>query len=162
MTQLAESLRPRAAAGEDFAKLQKEAFAAAGMKMDSPTVNLPSVRRNGLPPAQSAVLDLKPGEVSQVINDAGGHYIYKVNSKSEIPLDQVKNEIHSKLQNDRMREMMEKLSNPSQVETNEAYFGPGGVGPAPPPRPSRLAPPTAPRAQPQTATPAQPPAATPN
>jgi hypothetical protein len=162
MTQLAESLRARAAAGEDFAKLQKEAFAAAGMKMDSPTVNLPSVRRTGLPPAQSSVLDLKPGEVSQVINDAGGHSIYKLNSKSEIPLDQVKNEIHSKLQNDRMREMMEKLSNPSQIETNEAYFGAGGVGPAPGPRPSRLAPPTAPRAQPQTAPPAQPPAATPN
>lgn len=162
MTQLAESLRARAAAGEDFAKLQKEAFAAAGMKMDAPTVNLPSVRRTGLPPAQSAVLDLKPGEVSQVINDTGGHYIYKMNSKSEIPLDQVKNEIHSKLQNDRMREMMEKLNNPSQVETNQAYFGAGGTGPAPPPRPSRLAPPTAPRAQPQTAPPAQSPAATPN
>jgi hypothetical protein len=162
MTQLAESLRTRAAAGEDFAKLQKEAFAAAGMKMDSPTVNLPAVRRNGLPPAQSAVLDLKLGDVSQVINDAGGHYVYKLNSKSEIPLDQVKNEIRSKLQNDRMREMMEKLNNPSQVETNEAYFGAGGVGPAPPPRPSRLAPPAAPRTQPQTAPPAQPPAATPN
>lgn len=162
MTQLAESLRTRAAAGEDFAKLQKEAFTAAGMKIDSPTVNLASVRRTGLPPAQSSVLDLKPGEVSQVINDAGMHYIYKLNSKSEIPLDQVKNEIHSKLQNDRMREMMEKLSNPSQIETNEAYFGAGGVGPAPGARPSRLAPPTAPRAQPQTAPPAQPPAATPN
>jgi PPIC-type PPIASE domain len=162
MTQLAESLRARAAAGEDFVKLQKEAFAAAGMKMDSPTVNLPTVRRNGLPPSQSAVFDLKPGEVSQVINDAGGHYIYKVNSKSEIPLDQVKNEIHSKLQNDRMREMMEKLNNPSQVETNEAYFGAGGVGPAPPQRPSRLAPPNAPRTQPQTAPPARPPAAPPN
>jgi len=162
MTQLAESLRARAAAGEDFAKLQKEAFAAAGMKMDSPAVNLPSVRRTGLPPAQSSVLDLKPGEVSQVINDAGGHYIYKLNSKSEIPLDQVKNEIHSKLQNDRMREMMEKLSNPSQIETNEAYFGAGGLGPAPGPRPSRLAPPSAPPTQPQTAPPAQPPAATPN
>jgi hypothetical protein len=162
MTQLAESLRGRAAAGEDFATLQKEAFAAAGMKMDSPTVNLPSVRRTGLPPAQATVLDLKPGEVSQVINDAGGHYIYKLNSKSEIPLDQVKNEIHSKLQNDRMREMMEKVSSPSQIEMNEAYFGAGGVGPAPGPRPSRLAPPTAPRAQPQTAPSAQPPAATPN
>jgi len=162
MTQLAESLRTRAAAGEDFAKLQKEAFAAAGMKMDSPTVNLPSVRRTGLPPAQATVLDLKPGEVSPVINDAGAHYIYKLNSKSEIPLDQVKIEIHSKMQSDRMREMTEKLSDPSQIETNEAYFGAGGLGPAPGPRPSRLAPPTAPQAQPQTAPPAQPPAAKPN
>src|SRR3984957_13908518 len=38
LTKLADSLRARAAAGEDFTKLQKEAFEAAGMKMDSPTV----------------------------------------------------------------------------------------------------------------------------
>jgi hypothetical protein len=124
MTQLAESLRTRAAAGEDFAKLQKEAYAAAGMKIESPTVNLPSVRRTGLPPTQAAVFDLKPGEVSPVISDAGGHYIFKVNSKSEVPLDQAKNEIQSKLQNERMKEQMEKLNNSFKVETNEAYFGP--------------------------------------
>jgi len=49
--------------------------------MDSPTVNLPAVRRTGLPPAHVAVFDLKVGEVSQVITDNGGHYIYKVVSK---------------------------------------------------------------------------------
>ncbi len=36
MTKLAEDLRARAAKGEDFAKLQKEAFEAAGMKIDVP------------------------------------------------------------------------------------------------------------------------------
>ena len=161
MTKLAESLRARAAAGEDFAKLQKDAFEAAGMKIESPTVTLPNVRRTGLPPAHAAVFDLKPGEVSQVINDSGGHYIYKVNSKSEIPLDQATTEIHGKLQNDRMREMMEKLNSSFKVETNEMYFGPGGVSAAPParlPHP-RPAPPVAP---PQTAPAAQPPADKPN
>ena len=64
MTKLAESLRARAAAGEDFVKLQKEAFDAAGMKIESPTVNLPSVRRTGLQAGHAAVFDLKPGEVS--------------------------------------------------------------------------------------------------
>src|ERR1035437_1954135 len=165
MSKLAESLRARAVAGEDFVKLQKEAFDAAGMKIGSPTVNLPSVRRTGLPPAQAAVFDLKPGEVSHVINDSGGHYIYKVNGNSQIPLDQAKTEIRSKLQNDRMREMMDSLNNSFQVETSEAYFGPGGVGTAaPPPRHphSQSAPSTAPAAQPQTAPPAQPPAAKPN
>jgi len=73
MTKLAESLHARAAAGEDFPKLQKEAFEAAGMKIDSPTVNLPKVRRTGLPPAHAAIFELKQGEVSQVINDSGGH-----------------------------------------------------------------------------------------
>ena len=134
MSKLAESLRARAAAGEDIVKLQKEAFEAAGMKIESPTVNLPNVRRTGLPPAHAAVFDLKPGEVSQVISDAGGHYIYKVNSKDHLTLDQATNEIHSKLQNDRTREMMEKVNNSFKVETNDAYFGPGGVGAAPPPR----------------------------
>src|SRR6201987_5144457 len=79
MTKLADDLRARAAAGEDFIKLQKEAFEAAGMKIESPTVNLPSIRRTGLSPAHGAAFDLKPGEVSQVISDAGGHYIYKLN-----------------------------------------------------------------------------------
>ena len=159
MTKLAESLRGRAAAGEDFAKLQKEAFDAAGMKIESPTVNLPSVRRNGLPPQHATVFDLKQGEVSQVINDSGGHYIYKVNSKQDLPFDQVKGEIHSTVQNQRMREMMEKVNNSFKVETNEAYFGPGGPGAPPPPRmPNpRMGPgPTAPA--PQTPPPAQPPA----
>lgn len=134
MTKLADEIRAKAAAGEDMAKLQKDAFDAAGMKIESPTVNLPSVRRTGLPPAHAAIFDLKPGEVSQVIADSGGHYIYKMNSKTEMTLDQAKSEIKGKLQNDRMRERMEKLNNSYKVDTNEAYFGPGGVGPMPPPR----------------------------
>jgi PPIC-type PPIASE domain len=162
MTKLADSLRTRAAAGEDFIKLQKEAFSAAGMKIESPTVNLPNVRRTGLPAGHVAVFDLKPGEVSQVISDAGGHYIYKVNHKDHVALDQATNEIHSKLQSDRTREMLEKVNNSFKVETNDMYFGPGGVGTAPParlPHPPMPAPRAAPA---QTPPPAQPPAAKPN
>ncbi len=161
MTKLAESLRGRAAAGEDFMKLQKEAFEAGGMKIESPTVNLPKIRRTGLPPAHAAVFDLKPGEVSQVISDTGGHYIYKVNSKDQVPQDQVKDEIKASLQNQRTRDAMDKYQNSFQVETNETYFGPPGPagpagmrpGPPPPhsaPRPKLAPSPTAPQAQPQT------------
>lgn len=163
MTKLAESLRTRAAAGEDFVKLQKEAFEAAGMKIESPTVNLPTVRRGGLSSGHVAVFELKPGEVSQVINDAGGHYIYKLNSKTEIPLDQAEKEIRGKLQNDRTRELSDKMNNSFKVETNDAYFGPGGVGAAGPPRGPRPMPmpgrPAGVIGQPQTPPPAQPPAA---
>lgn len=158
MTKLADELRARAAAGEDIAKLQKEAFEAAGMKIESPTVNLPNVRRTGLPPGHAAIFELKPGEVSQVISDSGGHYIYKVNSKTEMPLEQVTNEITGKLKNDRVREKMEKLSGSYKAETNPDYFGPGGAGPMPPPRGPRPHPgmPAAnPAPQPQTAPPAQ-------
>jgi parvulin-like peptidyl-prolyl cis-trans isomerase-like protein len=165
MSKLAESLRARAAAGEDIAKLQKEAFDAAGMKIESPSVNLPKVRRTGIPPAHAAALELKPGEVSQVINDSGGHYVYKMNSKDMITLDQAKDEIHNTLQNQRTRELMDKVNSSFKVETNETYFGPGGPGMVPPPRMQnrRNAPGMPPPgAQPQTPPPAQPPAAKPN
>lgn len=150
MTKLADSLRASAVAGEDFMKLQKEAFEAAGMNVESPTVNLPAVRRTGLPPAHAAVFDLKAGEVSQTIGDAGGHYVYKIISKEVLPLDsKVESEIHSKLQNERTREMMDKVNNSFKVDTNEAYFGPPGpAGPGGPPphmpRPHMVPAPTSP------------------
>jgi len=168
LSKLADSLRGRAAAGEDFVKLQKEAFAAAGQKVDNPTVNLPKVRRTGLPPAHASVFDLKAGEVSPVISDNGGHYIYKVVSKEVLPLDQVKDEIHNKLKSERMKEVMDKYTNSFQAVPNEAYFGPAGPAGAPggrpgPPhmRPQMPGAPT-PQAQPQGAPPqATPPAANP-
>jgi hypothetical protein len=137
MTKLADSLRQRAVAGEDFAKLQKEAFEAAGMKIESPTVTLPKVRRSGLPPAHAAVFDLKVGEVSQVINDSGGHYIYKVDSMEQLTVDQAKQEIQSTLQSQRQKEMLDKLNGSFKSETNEAYFGPPGPA-TPPGRPGMM------------------------
>jgi len=150
MTKLADSLRARAAAGEDIAKLQKEAFDAAGMKIETPTVNLPSVRRNGPPQPPVAVFDLKPGEISQVISDAGGHYIYKMNGKTMMPLEQAKIEIRGRIQGDRWREKMDKLNASFSSVSNEAYFGSGGPSPMPPPmpRPRLGAPATGPAAQP--------------
>jgi PPIC-type PPIASE domain len=169
MTKLAETLRERAAAGEDFAKLQKEAFEAAGMKIESPTVTLPK-----LPPAHAAVFDLKVGEVSQVINDSGGHYIYKVDTKDQLTLDQARQEIQTALQNKRSKDMLDKLNGSFQVDTNEAYFGPmtpamppgrGGMSqhmpnPRTPPGPTP-APASAGGTQPQTPPAAQAPAQTP-
>ena len=169
LNKLADSLRERAAAGEDFTKLQKEGFEAAGTKVDSPTVNLPKVRRTGLPPAHAAVFDLKVGEVSAVISDNGGHYVYKVVSNEVLPLDQVKDEIHNKLKSEHMKEMMDKYTNSFQAVPNEAYFGPAaaagppGGRPMPPHMRPQMAPaPTQPQAQPQsTPQPTAPPAANP-
>lgn len=163
MTKLAESMRARAAAGEDFLKLQKEAFTIAGLKIDSPTVNLPKVRRTGLPPGHSVAFELKSGEVSQVVSDSGGHYIYKINSSSRLALTEVRDEIHNTLQTQRSKDAMEKYTTSFKVETNEAYFGAAGAAGAhamPPHLPNpRLAPSaTAPAAPPQ----AQPPAPKPN
>ncbi|MGB0008247.1 MAG: hypothetical protein WBP97_14210, partial [Candidatus Sulfotelmatobacter sp.] len=78
----------------------------------------------GLPPGHAAVFELKVGEVSQVLSDNGGHYVYKVISEQTLPLEQVKPEIHATLKMQRMKEMMDKYTNSYKAETNEAYFGP--------------------------------------
>jgi hypothetical protein len=154
---LSDSLRARAAAGEDFAKLQKEAFEAAGQKVDNPTVNLPKVRRTGLPPAHAAVFDLKMGEVSAVISDNGGHYVYKVVSKEVLPLDQVKDEIHNKLKSERLKKMMDEYTNSFTAVPNEEYFGPAAAaGPPPPHMRGRMPMPPTPQGQPQPGAPQQP------
>ncbi len=154
LNKLADSLRERAAAGEDFAKLQKEAFDAAGTKVANPTVNLPPMRRTGLPAAHAAAFDLKVNEVSAVISDNGGHYVYKVVSKEVLPLDKVNEEVRNKLKSERLKEIMEKYTNSFQATPNEAYFGPAGpTGPGGRP----ALPPHMPRPQ-MTPTPTQPPA----
>lgn len=123
MSKVAEDLRARAASGEDFDKLEKEAYEAAGIRATPPSTAIPKIRRSNLPTAQAAVFDLKPGEVSQVINDPSGHYIYKLESKGVPPLDEVKQEIHSTLQTQHMRTEIQKLQDSIHTDLNEAYFG---------------------------------------
>jgi PPIC-type PPIASE domain len=156
MNALAETMRQRAAAGEDFTKLEKEALDAAGVNAENSTINLPTVRRTGLPPAHAAAFDLKVGEVSQVINENAGHYVYKVVSKEVLPLDdKITMEIRNKLKAEHFKAMMDKYTNSYQTETNEAYFGPPT-----PAAPARMRPPI-PRRPQGAAQPAQPPATQP-
>jgi hypothetical protein len=78
--------------------------------------------------------------------------------------EQASNEIHSKMQNERMKEKMDKLNGSFKAIPNEAYFGPGGLAPMPPPRIPRPRPgmPPAGASQPQTPPPAAAPDVKPN
>ncbi|HXZ81908.1 MAG TPA: peptidyl-prolyl cis-trans isomerase [Terriglobales bacterium] len=117
----AEKIRARAAAGEDFDKLQKEVFEAAGFKTPPPTT-IPAWRRQSVPASQAAVFDLKPGEVSQVLPETIGAYIYRLESKRTLPLDQVKPEIEANLSQEKFTAEMQSLTSGVKTELNEAYF----------------------------------------
>jgi hypothetical protein len=80
------------------------------------------VRRTSLPAAHQTVMDLKVGEISEVISDPSGNYIYKVVSKETLPLDTVKTEIRNQISAQRYREAMQGFQN--NADLNEAYFGP--------------------------------------
>jgi hypothetical protein len=128
MTKLADTLRARAASGESFEALQKEAYQFAGLKSNPPNASMGKTRRTGLPPGQEAVFSLKVSEVSQVLSDAGGHYIYKLDSATLETLADAKDEIQNVLQTHRNKELMDKIQGPFSTEVNDAYFG---TGPAP-------------------------------
>jgi PPIC-type PPIASE domain len=124
MKKEAEELRTHAAAGEDFTKLQKEAYESAGLNTPPPPTSLVKTRRASLPPAHQSAFEMKPGEVSPVISDAGGYYIYKLVAKEIEPLGEAEAEIHKTLEKQRMRAMMQKVQDSVTTDVNQAYFGP--------------------------------------
>lgn len=134
----AEKLRAQAAAGGDFAKLEDEAFQTAGIKTGSPTTSMGKMRRTMLPPDQVSIMEMKPGEVSSLITDQNGYFIYKLKSKDTIPLDQAKDEIRGTLRAERFQESMKAIQDSSTPTLNDAYFGEAtpmmrpGMPPVPP------------------------------
>ena len=124
----AEQIRARAAAGEDFDKLQKEAYEHTGIKTEAPPTETKNMHKDNLPPAQASVFDLKPDEMSQLIDEPGGFYIYKMESKTEAPLEQVAPQIKQTIERQTVQQQMESLTKTIKPVMNPAYFGAEGEG----------------------------------
>lgn len=123
MTQLASDLRARAANGKDPDKLQIEAYTAAGIAGSNSNTRMEKVRRAMLPPQHEAVMDLKPGQISEVFSDPeGAHFIYKMLGKETLSFEDAKAEIRSLMTNQRYRESMKAFQ--GDVVFNDAYFVP--------------------------------------
>jgi hypothetical protein len=124
----ADKIHAAAVAGGDFQALQKEAFEAAGIKSQSPSVDLGKVGRDALPTTQQKVFELQAGQVSELLDEPGGFYIYKVVSKETVPLEQAKKEIHDFLQQQAFQKQMQAMIGSVKPELNPTYFGQGGGG----------------------------------
>ncbi len=142
-----EKYRARLAAGEDFDKIQKEAYEASGFKTPPPPTSIPNWRHDAVPPQQQALFQLNKGDLSKVMVEPAGAYIYKVEEKTTTPLAQVNSEIETQLTNQRMQQQMESLTSTIKPEMNEAYFASGpedhevhALTPAGTPQPAAKAP----------------------
>src|SRR6185369_5450662 len=113
---------------EDFDRLQKDAYEAAGFKTPRPPTSIPNWRQDAVPPQQQTLFQLNKGDLSKVMVEPAGAYIYKVEEKSTTPLAQVKPEIEAQLSNQRMQQQMEALTSSIKPEMNEAYFAKSGEG----------------------------------
>jgi len=125
MTKVAAELRVRAVSGEDPDKLQIEAYTAAGILRTNSDTKMDKVRRATLPPRHEAVMDMRPGEVSEVFSDPGGaHFIYKMISKQTLTLEEAKTEIRGAISSQRYRDSMKGFQ--GDVVFSDAYFNPPG------------------------------------
>ncbi len=120
----ADKLRARAVAGDSFAKLQEQAFDAAGIKTGAPNTEMGKVRRNVLAQNQATIMELKVGDISEVLVDPNGFFIYKVKAKSTLPLDQARDEIKATMRSQRLQDAMQAVQQSATVTLDDPYFGP--------------------------------------
>ncbi len=118
---LAAALQQRASKGDDFDVLQKEAYEKAGVK-DRPGTKLVLKPGALLPEGHSAAYRLKPGGVSAVIDDPAGFVIYKLDSRSVLPLDQTKAQIEELVAGEKAQQTIQKLLQSNKVTLNSDYF----------------------------------------
>jgi hypothetical protein len=123
MLTVAEKIRVRAAAGEDFQQLQKEAFEAANISSGSPNVSTGTIAAVGLPLDHQKVFEMEPGQVSEIIADPSGYYIYKVVSKRMVPLAQASKEIRKSMASDRVQDETAALGKSIKAQLDRMYFG---------------------------------------
>jgi DNA-directed RNA polymerase specialized sigma24 family protein len=145
----ADKLRARAAAGEDFAKLQQEAYDFGGYTQVKASTNprVDKARKDRIPVADASIFELKAGDVSQVFANPGGYAVYKIEAIEDVPLASVHDEISRKLAAEREHRQIDSWE--SSTKLDDAYFAapatpapptlrnPGEAAPAPAPAPGK-------------------------
>ena len=119
-----ETLYKRALAGEDFAKLQTEAYTFAGLKTKPPETKVVGLKRGTLTPNRAVVFDLKMGEVSKVVTDPTGYFIYKLDKKDSVPLANVRADIENTLKAQKMQAAIKGMESAATPTYDDKYFGP--------------------------------------
>lgn len=120
----AQRIRKRLLAGEKPSALQAEAFKLAGVKQTAPETNLGSRRRDALPPSQTQVFDLKPGEVSPVLTEPSASFIYRVEARTTPELDPtITAEIRKALTAERLQNEAKRIGQSAVPSLNPDYFG---------------------------------------
>lgn len=150
--QVANDIHDRAAKGEDFEKLQKEAYTTLGLTITPPSTAMGS-RRKGMmsPQEEQELFTLRAGELSKVEQQPAGYVIYKIDSRQTLSADQVKDEISRELFRQKLDTQLKAITAAVHADFNDQYFGPAppprppvgagpGVGPGGPPAPRQPAP----------------------
>lgn len=123
--QLAEQLRQRALQGEEFDKLQAEAFVSTKAPGAPPSTSLGWKRRGAMDMRhEDKVVALRAGQVSELLDDNQYWYFYRIDSKRMIPMATAQKDIENALQQQRMETRIRQVLGGIKPDLSEAYFGP--------------------------------------
>jgi hypothetical protein len=104
-------------------KCFSETISIPGIKVAPPKTTMEKRTRDDLPRDRATVFDLNPGQVSPVIVDPAGYYIYKIDSKSVQPLSEVEQAIRTTLRQQNLERLMGAVTLSAKTELNRKYFG---------------------------------------
>lgn len=127
-----ESLRRQALEGADFAALARQhSHDETSAAKDG---DLGVIRRSDQVPdaIKAAIFSLKPGQVSEVVAQPNGFYLFRLEEMRTKTLDEVRQEVSREAQSEKFREWFDSIRKSIAVTyENEAYFSrsPGGPGP---------------------------------
>jgi parvulin-like peptidyl-prolyl isomerase len=132
--QLADKIHERAVAGEDPDKLEADAYLATKAPGAPPSTSLGWKRPGAMDPRhEPQIVALKSGQVSEVLEDGQGYYIYKVDSKRMVPLATVAKDIENVLQTQRTQQTAKQIFDRTKPQLSDAYFGPAETAKPEPP-----------------------------
>jgi len=118
--QRAAAIRARAVKGEDFALLQRE---VNGDLDAAPKVRMGPMPCQSLPESHRPACDLRPGEISPVLDGGSGCAIYRLESRHDWKLDEVRDQIRTKLERERVQQEIHEARTPVALELDQGYFG---------------------------------------
>ena len=128
--EVARDLRERVVKGEDMAALQREGYKTLELTDTPPSAEAVTKRPSQIASESEAdVIALGNGGVSRVEVEPSAYVIYKLEGKQTVSVDQVKNEIITRIVQQKVSEKMKQLESTVNASFNEQYFG-GQKGPA--------------------------------
>jgi hypothetical protein len=118
-----EALRSRAVAGEDLNQLQQDAYKHLHIQATPPAVGVQTLRLISLQGDDLKAFDLKPGEISTLLDLPAAFAFVKLESKEAAPIGSVHQEIEAALRQKRMEDEVSELTKTIGAKFNLQYFG---------------------------------------
>jgi hypothetical protein len=119
---LATEARMRLVTGEEPGKVQADSYHALGLTPPL-TTDLGTKRRGNLPGAlEQELFALKAGDVSNVQADPSSLTIYKIRTRSTLPLERVRAEIAQEIQQREIQSALQAITGAIKTDFNDQYF----------------------------------------